>query len=54
MGFRRRQQLKFPQHRYQPIRIAYLLSLPILIGASSEFSGAERTLLIFSQFWAGL
>ena len=36
---------------YQPIRIAYLLSLSILIGASSEISGAERTLL-FSQFWA--
>ena len=34
------------------IRIANLLSLSILIGASSKISGAERTLLLFSQFWA--
>ena len=33
------------ERRYQPIKIAYLHSLSILIGASSEFSGAERTLL---------
>ena len=32
------------ERRYQLIRIAYLLSLSILIGASSEISGAERTL----------
>ena len=38
---------------YQPIRIAYLLSFSILIGASSEISGAERTLLLISQIWAG-
>ena len=41
------------ERRYQPIRIAYLLSRSILIGASSEISGAERTLLLFSQFSAG-
>ena len=41
------------KRRYQPIRIAYLLSLPILNGASSEITGAERTLLLFSQFWTG-
>ena len=41
------------ERRYQPIRIAYLLSLSILIGASSEISCAERTLLLFSQFWEG-
>ena len=31
------------ERRYQPIRIAYLLSYSILIGASGEISGAERT-----------
>ena len=42
------------RYRYQPIRIAYLLSISTLIGASSEVSGeTERTLLLFSQFWAG-
>ena len=40
------------ERRYQPIRIAYLLSLSLLIGASIEIPGAERTLLLFSQFWA--
>ena len=39
------------ERRYQPIKIAYFLSLSILIGASSEISGAERTLLLISQFW---
>ena len=38
------------ERRYQPIRMAYLLSLSILIAASSEISGAEKTLLLFSQF----
>ena len=39
----------FAEHRYQPIKIAYLLSPSILFGASSEISSAERTLLLFSQ-----
>ena len=33
--------------------LAYLLSHSILIGASSEISIAEKTPLLFSQFWAG-
>ena len=33
------------ERRYQPIRIAYLLSLAILIGASSEISGAEKAMI---------
>ena len=40
------------EHRYQPIKIAYLLSHLILIGASSEISDAENHL--FSQLFAGL
>ena len=42
----------FAERHYQPTRIGYLLSLSTLIGASSEISGAERTLLQFSQIWA--
>ena len=41
------------ERRYQAIKIAYLLSLSILIGASSEISDAEGMLLFFFQFWAG-
>ena len=38
------------ERRYQPNKLSYLLSLFNLIGASSEISGAERTLLLLSQF----
>ena len=34
------------ERRYQPIKIVYLLSPSILIGALSEVSGVERTLHI--------
>ena len=41
------------EHRYQPIKIACLLSLSLLNGTSGEISGAERTFQLFCLFWAG-
>ena len=40
----------YGERRYEPFEIAYVLSLSILIGASSEISGAGRTLQHFPRF----